>query len=164
MAHILDVNGDAIAHLGDADLRTVVARLALAELAAQGMPLSFVTAGGDQDAADGGLDVRVECPVNFPAPDFVPRQTTGFQVKKPDISASAIEDEMRPKGALRPSIAALAEASGAYIIISAQGSVADKPLRKRRSAIRHALRDDANAGQLLTDFYDRTRLATWVNR
>lgn len=164
MAHILDVDGDDIANLGDAELRTLVARLALAELASQGMPLSSVTSGGDQDAADGGLDVRVECPADFPTPDFVPRRMTGFQVKKPDMNASAIEKEMRPKGALRTSIATLAENGGAYIIISAQGSVADKPLKERRSAIRHALRDDTNADHLLTDFYDRTRLATWVNR
>lgn len=163
MAHILDVDGDDIANLGDADLRTLAARLALAELASQGMPLSSVTAGGDQDAADGGLDVRVECPVDFPAPDFVPRQMTGFQVKKPDMKASAIEKEMRPKGALRASIATLAEAGGAYIIISAKGSVTDRALTERKNAIRHALRDDTNASRLLTGFYDRTRLATWVN-
>lgn len=164
MAHILDVDGDDIANLGDTDLRTVVARLALAELASQGMPLSSVMAGGHQDASDGGLDVRVECPMALPAPDFIPRQMTGFQVKKPNMSASAIKKEMRPKDTLRTSIATLAEAGGAYIIISAQGSVADQPLTERKEAIRHALHDDPNAGRLLTDFYDRTRLATWVNR
>lgn len=160
---MFEITGAQVADLNDADLRTLVARLALAELRAQGCPSSSVTAGGNQDAADGGLDVRVECPSGLTMPDFVPRQHTGFQVKKPDMPASAIRDEMRPGGVLRPVIAELAARSGAYIIVSAQGSVADKPLSDRRDAIRAQLGDLPEAGQLHSDFYDRDRLATWVN-
>ncbi|MCF7769475.1 hypothetical protein [Achromobacter pulmonis] len=160
---MFEITGAQVADLNDADLRTLVARLALAELRAQGCPSSSVTSGGNQDAADGGLDVRVECPSALPRPDFVPRQHTGFQVKKPDMPASAIRDEMRPRGVLRPVIAELAARSGAYIIVSAQGSVADKPLSARRDAIRAQLDDLPEAGQLHSDFYDRDRLATWVN-
>jgi hypothetical protein len=160
---MFEITGADIANLSDGDLRTLVARLALSELRAQGCPLSSVTAGGNQDAADGGLDVRVECPSTIAKPDFVPRALTGFQVKKPDMSASAIRDEMRPKGVLRHVIGELAAASGSYIIVSAQGSVADKPLADRRKAIREQLRDLADAQKLHTDFYDRDRLATWVN-
>lgn len=160
---MFEVSETDIGNLTDGDLRTVVARLALAELRAQGAPLSSVTAGGNQDAPDGGLDVRVECPTAPGSADFVPKAATGFQVKKPDMPASAITEEMRPDGILRPVIAALAAASGAYIIVSAQGSVADKPLADRRKAMRDALHDLPNADQLTTDFYDRDRLATWVN-
>ena len=103
-------------------------------------------------------------PLGFPSPDFVPRQHTGFQVKKPDMPASAIRDEMRPGGVLRPVIAELAARSGAYIIVSAQGSVADKPLSDRRDAIQSPSSTiSQQAGQLHSDFYDRDRLATWVN-
>lgn len=160
---MFEITGAQVADLNDADLRTLVARLALAELRAQGCPSSSVTSGGNQDAADGGLDVRIECPSELPRPDFVPRQHTGFQVKKPDMPPSAIRDEMRPGGVLRPVIAELAARSGAYIIVSAQGSVADKPLNDRRNAIRTQLGDLPEAGQLHSDFYDRDRLATWVN-
>jgi hypothetical protein len=160
---MFEITGTDITNLSDGDLRTLVARLALSELRAQGCPLSSVTAGGNQDAADGGLDVRVECPIEIAKPDFVPRALTGFQVKKPDMRASAIRDEMRPKGALRPVISELAAASGSYIIVSAQGSVADKPLADRRKAIRDQLYDLVDAEKLHTDFYDRDRLATWVN-
>lgn len=160
---MFEITGTDIANLSDRDLRTLVARLALSELRAQGCPLSSVTAGGNQDAADGGLDVRVECPRSIAKPDFVPRALTGFQVKKPDMPASAIRDEMRPEGVLRPVIVELAAASGSYIIVSAQGSVADKPLADRRNAIREQLRDLTDARKLHTDFYDRDRLATWVN-
>ncbi len=170
---MFEVTGTDIANLGDTDLRTLVARLALAELRKRGCPLSSVTAGGNQDAADGGLDVRVQCPGSITNPDFVPRPSTGFQVKKPDMPASAIANEMRPKpkskggvkayGELRQSIRDLARESGAYIIVSSQGSVTEKPLADRREAMRDALHDLPDAGNLHTDFYDRDRLATWVN-
>ncbi|MET4701403.1 hypothetical protein ABIE65_004450, partial [Constrictibacter sp. MBR-5] len=90
-------------------------------------------------------------------------------MKKPDMPARAIAQEMRPQsngekgGKLRQVIKDLADASGAYIIVSSQGSVADKPLAERKTAMRDALHDLPNAGNLHTDFYDRDRLATWVN-
>jgi hypothetical protein len=73
---MLGITGAKVAYLNHADLRTLVARLALAELGSQGFPSSSVTGGGNQDAADGGFDVRVECPSGLPTPDFVPRQHT----------------------------------------------------------------------------------------
>jgi hypothetical protein len=161
---MFEISGTDISSLGDADLRSLVFRLATAELRAKGYPLSSITAGGDQDAADGGLDVRVECPTDIIAPDFVPRRSTGFQVKKPDMPPNAIRDEMQPKGVLRDVIRELADGSGAYVIVSAQGSVTDKALTARRNAIREALSDLPNAAQLHTDFYDRDRIATWVNQ
>ena len=160
---MFEISGHDIANLGDADLRFLVARLALAELKSKGLPRSSVTAGGNQDAADGGLDVRVECPTEIVDPDFVPRRLTGFQVKKPDMPVSAILEEMRPKGVMRPVIRELANASGAYVIVSSQGSVADKPLADRRNAMRAAINDIPSAKQLRTDFYGRDRLANWVN-
>lgn len=160
---MFEITGDDIASLNDGDLRTLVARLAVAELRAQGCPISGVTAGGNQDAPDGGLDVRVECSSAIATPDFVPCALTGFQVKKPDMPATAIKDEMRPKDVLRPVIRDLAAKSGAYVIVSAQGSVADKPLRERKAAMGAALHDCADAAQLHIDFYDRERLATWAN-
>lgn len=162
---MFEITGDHVARLGDADLRTLVVRLALAELAAQGLPSSAVTAGGHQDAPDGGIDVRVALEGPPPQPDFVPRAATGFQVKRPDMPASEIEEEMRPKPArvLRESIVDLARLGGAYVVVSAQGSVADQPLRNRRGAMRKALVGCADGDRLHTDFYDRERLATWAN-
>lgn len=160
---MFEVVGSDIERLSDVELRSLVVRLATSELRRQGLPLASVTAGGHQDAADGGLDVRVECPDALPRADFVPRPHTGFQVKKPDMAASAIRDEMRPKGSLRPVIAELAANHGAYVIVSAQGSVADRPLRERRQAMRDQLTDLLTPEDLHTDFYDRDRLAAWAN-
>lgn len=160
---MFEISGTDITNLNDADLRSLVARLALAELRRKGYPRSSVTAGGHQNAPDGGLDVRVECPTEIKEPDFVPRSITGFQVKKPDMPPSAIRDEMKPKGILRDVIHELVVASGAYIIVSSQGSLADKPLAERRKAMRAILEGVPNAEQIYTDFYDRERLATWAN-
>jgi hypothetical protein len=54
-----------------------------------------------------------------------PTKSEGFQVKKPDMPPSVIRDEMRPKGVLRNAIREVADASGVYVIVSAQGSVAN---------------------------------------
>ena len=161
---MFEISGTDINSLGDADLRSLITRLAMAELRANGHPLSSVTAGGHQDAADGGLDVRIECPTDMSSPDFVPRRSTGFQAKTSSMPVAAILKEMRPHNVLRDVIRGLADASGAYVIVSAQGSVADKPLADRRKAMRDALHDYPNGAQLHTDFYDRDRLAIWINK
>lgn len=72
--------------------------------------------------------------------------------------------EMRPSGRIRSVIQDLANAAGAYIVVSSQGSTADRTLLARQNALREALNDVPNADRLQTDFYDRTRLATWVRR
>ena len=160
---MFEIVGTDITALTDADLKTLVARLAIAELEGKRLPVSGVTAGGSQDAADGGLDVRVEVAGHL-APDFVPRGITGFQVKKPNMTASAIAGEMAPGGVLRPVIGELADAGGSYVIVSAQGSVADGPLTARQRAMRDAVAGHPNASSLHLDFYDRDRMSTWANR
>ena len=82
---MFEISGNDITNLGDSDLRLLVKRLAQAELRAKGRPLPSVTAGGNQDATDGGIDVCIDCPSVITDLDFVPRPQTGFQVKKPDM-------------------------------------------------------------------------------
>jgi len=159
---MFDVEPADIQKLNDTDLRELVGRLCEAELAARGLSPAAVTWGGSQAAKDGGLDVRVSLPSDIEIAGFIPRISTGFQVKKPDMARTAITNEMRPGRTIRPVIAELASLSGAYVIVSATGSTAETGLRSRRTAMRDALTDVANADQLQTDFYDRTRLATWL--
>ncbi len=158
---MLELTGDDIAALNDDDLRTLIARLCEAELSKAGLPTSAVTAGGDQNAADGGLDVRVSLEISAPTLNFIPRAITGFQVKKPDMPRAEILREMRPDDVLRPILTELAEGNGAYVIISSQRSTSDSALRRRREAMREALKS-ATEQQLTTDFMDRGRVATWV--
>ncbi|MET3916101.1 hypothetical protein ABID97_002883 [Variovorax sp. OAS795] len=161
---MFDITSDDISQLNDIDLRELVGRLCEAELVSHGLSPAAVTWGGNQTAADGGLDVRVALPAVALVEGFVPRRSTGFQVKLPDMPRGAILAEMRPTGAVRPVIQELAGETGAYIIVSSKGSTADSALRGRRDAMREALEGVANGDQLHTDFYDRTRLATWVRR
>ena len=72
----------------------------------------------------------------------------------------AIAGEMSPKGKLRAVIRELAERGGAYIIVSSEGSTSDSALANRIRAMAHAANEVA--GHITLDFYDRTRLATWV--
>src|SRR5271163_4293782 len=99
---MFEVTGDDIAALAEEDLRTLIGRLCEAELMERGLPSSAVTWGGDQNAADGGIDVRVALPNSTDISGFVPRPATGFQVKRQDMPRSAILGEMRPSGVLRP--------------------------------------------------------------
>lgn len=161
---MFEITPEDINQLDDIDLRTLVARLCEAELESLGLSPAAVTWGGNQTAADGGLDVRVELPPGTVIDGFIPRSSTGFQVKKPDMPRGEITLEMRPKGALRYVIQELANDSGSYVIVSSTGSTADGPLKDRRQAMRDAVKDAANEKYLHTDFYDRTRIATWVRR
>lgn len=160
---MFEVTGRNIQLLDDRQLRTLVTRLCLAELRSMNLAVSGVTAGGDQNAPDGGLDVRVESADKDFSGDFIPTVPVGFQVKKPDMNPAAILKEMRPEGSLRAVIGELADAGGGYIIVSSSGSVADKPLQNRKDAIRTALIGHPSADRLIVDFYDRERLAGWVN-
>jgi len=121
-----------------------------------------VTWGGHQDAPDSGLDVRVALPPTASIQGFVPRPATGFQVKKPDMRRKAILKEMRPSGTIRPAIQELADQSGAYIIVSSTASTTHSALRDRQKAMVEAVSGERHAESLTLEFFDRTRLATWV--
>jgi hypothetical protein len=157
---MFEITPQDIAQLDDEKLRTLVGLLCEAELRGHGYSTAPVTWGGNQNAKDGGLDVRVGLPVDKPIDGFIPRPCAGFQVKKQDMPPGAIAAEMCPNGELRPVICELAESGGAYIIVSSEGSTADSALANRKKAMADAAKSVGN--RLALDFYDRTRVATWV--
>lgn len=159
---MFDVTPEGIALLNDTDLRTLVRLLSERELKSRGHSTSYVTAGGAQDAADGGVDVRVSLPAGTQVDGFIPRAATVFQVKDTDMPPAKITEEMRPKDVVRPAIQELARIGGAYIIATS-GSVTDIRLQERLAAMKDAVSDVENRDALHLDFYDRTRLASWVN-
>jgi hypothetical protein len=159
---LLDVSGEDISRLGDKDLRALVVRLCEAELRRASLPISAMTAGGAQDAQDGGIDVRIRLANVSAGLDFIPRANTGFQVKASSMPSAAIKAEMRPKGDLRSSISELGAAQGAYVIISSKDSTTDSLLGDRLKAMRDALADLPQGSGIHVDFYDRERLAVWV--
>jgi hypothetical protein len=159
---LLDTTSDDINSLNDTDLRSLVGKLCEAELHLQKLPTTGVTWGGDQNAPDGGIDVRVELSSKVNEDGYIPRSVTGYQVKKPAMSATKIREEMRPNGKLRTVIRELADDKGAYIIISSE-TVSDSALKNRKKAMFDALSDIENYHDIKLDFYDRNRMATWVN-
>ncbi len=162
MANLLEITGNDIAQLADADLRDLVGLLCEADYRSADLPIKGITWSGHQDARDGGLDVVVRDEVRPPSTSFVPRRRTGFQVKKPDMNRGAILKEMRPKETLREEIKTLIQESGAYIIVSSTGSTTDSALKSRLGAMREAIEGENNNQNLHLDFYDRGRIATWV--
>jgi hypothetical protein len=159
---MFEITGNDIAALNDEDLRSLVARLCEAEMRTRSLPTSAVSWGGDQNAPDGGVDVRVDLPKKRKVEGFVPRPTTGFQVKKSDMARREILKEMRPGGKVRPVIRSLIQQSGAYIIVSSNGSVSDSALRNRREAMADATKGVKKSKTMIFDFYDRGRIATWL--
>jgi len=161
-AIMFEITSDEIAVLKDDDLRALVGLLCEAELRTRGLSASAVTWGGNQDARDGGIDVRVSLPRDATIDGFVPKAESGYQVKKPEIGSSDISKEMRPKGKIRPAIQELAEKGGAYVIVSSGSSVTDSGRKERLAAMASAVKDVPNADALVLDFFDRSRIATWV--
>lgn len=162
MLTLLEITGDDIALLSDADLRSLIGLLCEADFRLAGLPTYGVIWGGHQDASDDGMDVTVLSKVDPPQNSGVPRKTTGFQVKKPDMQPSRIEKEMRPNGKLREEIQMLINESGAYIIANSGGTTTNKALQNRIKAMREAVANEPDHQKLHLDFLDRGRIATWV--
>lgn len=162
MSTLLEITGDDIALLSDADLRSLIGLLCEADFRLAGLPTNGIIWGGHQDASDDGMDVTVQSKVDPPQNSRVPRKTTGFQVKKPDMQPSRIEKEMRPNGKLREEIKTLINEGGAYIIANSSGSTTKKALENRIKAMREAVAIEPNHQKLHLDFLDRGRIATWV--
>lgn len=125
---MFEITKEDIQKLNDKDLRELIGKLCEAELRKLHISPVYVTYGGDQDAADGGIDVCVKIDDAYRVNGFIPRNYTGFQVKLPKMSRSAIIKEMRPKNSLRDSIKEIANQSGSYIIVSAQDDTSDTML------------------------------------
>ncbi len=161
---IFEVSPDHIARLNDADLRTLLAHLCELEVHNVSQSTAGVTWGGHQNAPDGGIDVRVELDETAVISGYVPRPSTGIQVKATDMNRAAILKEMAPKGKLLASIRELGEKNGAYIIASSKSSLSDTALTNRQNAMVEALVGVESAESLHVDFYDQRRLATWTNQ
>lgn len=161
---MFDISAEDISLLSDEDLRELIGRLCEADLRRNGLSPLAATWGGDQNAADGGVDVRVATVAEIPAACAIVRPNVGYQVKAEDMPRGKILSEMRPGGLLRASIRDLADLRGAYVIVSSKGSVSDAALRERKRAMSEAVAELANASDLHTDFYDRNRVATWVRQ
>ena len=110
--------------------------------------------GGDQRAADGGVDVRVNVTPAVGIDGYIPKSSVVFQVKVETFSVAKIPNEMMPKGELRVSIKELASKSGSYVIVSTKDNTSDTSLAKRKNAMLDCLTSNGLAGEVQFDFYD----------
>lgn len=159
---MIDITGSDIKKLNDKDLRTLIGLLCEEELERNNISRKGVVWGGNQNARDDGVDVRVQISSEINSDSFVPAKNTIFQVKATDMPASEIEKEMLPKGKLRSTIKKLSDDNGAYVIVSSKGSVAEFALKNRLKAINSILLDYKRNHNIKYDFYDRNRIASWV--
>lgn len=153
-----------ISNLSDADLREMVARLCEAELHDQRIQRSCILWGGAQEAADGGLDIRVKSEIPLLNPGFVPRNNTGFQIKKSSMGKAACREEMLMGGEVKEVIRSLIEQKGAYIIVSGKDDCSDKMLTDRIKGMQSAIENITSKEQIFLDFYGRDRLSAWLRQ
>lgn len=156
--NIFEICRADIAKLEDADLRLLVAELCREDCKRSQIAQTSVTDGGHQDAADGGIDIRIKVSNDFASSVTLKNKLTAIQVKKPKMNPAAIKKEMKPKGYLRPSLQELIKNNGAYIIVSSGDCVTDSELSKRIIAMKMA-----TDNKLDVDFFDNGRLASWVS-
>jgi hypothetical protein len=162
--HPLELKPSDISDLNDADLRELVARLCEAELSRQGIDTSCVLWGGAQEAADGGIDVRV---INAPIlskPGFIPRNNTGFQVKKNSMGKAACNKEILSRGEVKDAIKDLVAKKGAYIIVSGKDDCSATMQSERIQGMKSAIEGLPDSKNIHIDFYGRDRLSTWLKQ
>ncbi len=162
VSSLIEITGDDIAELGDSDLRELIGRLCEADYRLARLSTSGITWGGHQDAADGGLDVVVRSKVSPPVTSFVPKNLSGFQVKRPKMPRAKILMEMCPEGVLRKPIKAFLQDRGAYIIVSSGDSTSETSFKNRTKAMKEAVAGKIKHDDFCLDFLDRGRVATWV--
>lgn len=161
---MLDVTKDDIKNLNDSDLRILVGKLCEAQLYEIGNDTCCVSYGGNQDEKDNGIDVKVNATKVTDTRSFIPKNNTIFQVKKPKMPSGKIKQEMKPNGNLRDCIKSLAEVNGAYIIVSGMADTTDIEYSKRIKTMKDILKEEKLENSILVDFYDSSKMATWVNK
>lgn len=157
MNELLDITNQDIASLEDGELRNLIGLLCEADYRSVGLTTKGIQWGGHQDAADGGVDVRVKSDVKPPDNSYVTSSHTIFQCKKTDMTPSLIQKEMQSSGVLKEVIADLATDDGAYIIASSQ-SITDKVYAKRLAEMEKMI----GGRGVKVAYYHGGHLATWV--
>ena len=153
-----------ISDLNDSDLREMVARLCEAELTKQNINPSCVHWGGAQEAADGGIDVRISSTEPFSAPGFINNKNTGFQVKKGTMPKSECKKEMLEGNKLKPVIYELLSNGGTYIIVSGTDDCSDRMYRERICGMVSAIKGQLGSDKKSVNFYGRDRLSAWLRQ
>lgn len=161
---IFDIEKDDLLRLSDTQLEELIARLAEAEIAADGHSPAYVHWSGSINAPDGGIDVHVKVPVEQMCTGFIERPDTIFQAKKHPMPRAAITSEMTIDGALSSTITGQAAKGGSYIIVSLGDDCSPLMKEDRLQAMQYAVADAPNRSNIHLDFYDRSKLVQWLRQ
>ncbi|WP_448649732.1 hypothetical protein ACSHWC_16300 [Pseudomonas fluorescens] len=161
---IFDIEKDELLRLSETQLEEFVARLAEAEVAAYGHSPAWVGWSGSINAADDGIDIHVQVPVEKLNTGFLERSDTILQAKKHSMPKAAITKEMVSDGELSRTIIDQAAKGGSYIIVSLDDDCSPPMKSDRLMAMREAFKDDPNNSNIHLDFYDRSKLIQWVRQ
>lgn len=159
---MLEIENTHIQELDDKMLRDLIGLLCEEELKKFETGVRNVFWGGNQTAADGGIDVRCEYEGDVYSNSFLPRNKTGFQVKLSDYKPNQILNEMQDKGILKESIQDLCKNNGAYILVCGKSSVSDQMYKNRIDAMKKAVQGYEGSESVCLDFFDGNRIATWL--
>ncbi len=157
-----EVSKEMVASLGDVELRELLARLLEAEARDCGISAAAVSVGGNQNAADGGVDASIVWHGNPEPEGWLPRRTIYFQSKAEGMSATKLKNEMRPRGVARPIFERLAACGGAYIVFSTDDP-SHSAEEDRIAAMRAAVEDVDPDRAISLHFLGADRIARWVN-
>ena len=156
------VTKELVAEANDVLLRTLLEKLLEAEARQSGIPLAAIAVGGNQTAADGGVDGSIEWEGDPEPTGWLPRRAIFFQSKAEVMAAARLKKEIRPKDVVRPIFDELAAKQGAYIVFST-----DDPSKsaydERISAMTEMLADVADGDAVLLDFCGADKIARWTN-
>jgi hypothetical protein len=160
MHSFLEISGNDIAALNEIDLRELIGLLCEADYNSHSLSISGIGWSGHSNAKDGGFDVFVNCKNLPPTHSHIPKNVTGFQVKKSNMFPNNIKREMKPNGKLRQKIADLHEKQGAYIIVSSNANTTDSAYDLRI----HEMKESIGTLKIEVDFFDQGRIASWVRK
>lgn len=161
---IFDIEKDDLLRLTDTQLEELVARLAEAEVAANGHSPAWVCWSGSINAPDEGIDVHVQVPVSTLNTGFLEKADTILQAKKHSMPKAEIMKEMVDNGVLSQTISEQAAKGGSYIIVSLGDDCSPPRLKNRLRAMREAVKEDPNSGNIHLNFYDRSKLTQWLRQ
>lgn len=156
------VTKELVAQANDVLLRTLLEKLLEAETRQRGIPLAAIFVGGNQTAADGGVDGSIEWEGDPEPTGWLPRRANFFQSKAEVIAAARLKKEMRPKDVVRPIFTELAAKQGAYIVFTT-----DDPSKsaydERIAAMAEVLADVDGGDAVFLDFYGADKIARWTS-
>lgn len=159
---MFEIIAEHINKLSDEQLRNLIGLLCEATFRKNNFDAKGVSWSGDQNAADGGIDVKCIKHTDENIDSFIPRNYVGFQVKKYDLTPSKIKQEMQDHECLKESIKDICENEGAYIIVCSNSSVSNSMYNNRVKAMRNVVQEYKANCNIVLDFYDSNKIATWV--